>query len=181
MKKPTDYEVKEFLKESNAIENEFSQIAYEDANQAWITAVINKEEFSIELMLAIHRRLMKRLNKEIAGKIRDIPVYVGNSNGYKECMKPELIRPNLEKLFEKWENRSHNLNEGVDIKTKEEWIKQWHIDFEHIHPFQDGNGRTGRILMNIQRLILKLPLLIIHTGPEQFEYYKWFKPKEEIK
>jgi Fic family protein len=176
MKKPTDEEIDEFLKESNAIENEFSKIAFDDAKQAWITGVLNKEEFSIELMLAIHRRLMKRLNKEIAGKIRDIPVYVGNSVNTRECMKPELIRYNLEELFERWENKNktHNLK-NTDIATKEEWIKKWHVDFEHIHPFQDGNGRTGRMLMNIQRLMIGLPILIIHTGPEQYKYYEWFR------
>ena len=45
------------------------------------------------------RRLMKRLNPKIAGKIRTIPVYVGNSKGYRECLKPELIREELRFLF----------------------------------------------------------------------------------
>ena len=53
--------------------------------------------------------------------------------------------------------------------------KDTHIMFENIHPFEDSNGRTGRILYNIHRLNLGLPIHIIHEGDEQMEYYKWFQ------
>ena len=175
IKEPTDEEVKEFLKESNAIEREYSEIALQDANQAWVIAVLNfKDDFSIDLICGIHRRLMKRLNPKIAGNIRKIKIYVGNRINYRECLKPELIHERLEKLIKAWNKNKENLKEMPD-STKEAFIKQWHIDFEGIHPFEDGNGRTGRIIMNLQRLSMRLPLLIIHEGEEQFEYYKWFK------
>lgn len=51
--------------------------------------------------------------------------------------------------------------------------KQAHIRFENIHPFADGNGRTGRMLMNWQRLQVDLPLLVIWDKDKQ-DYYKWF-------
>ena len=152
-----------FLSESNKIEREYSEEALEDAKQAWIMAKIHIDEpISINYILAIHRRLMKRLNPRIAGKIRDCRVFVGN----RECMYYEEIREALNNWCEKYKN------------IKEEEIKQAHIDFEDIHPQQDGNGRVGRILMNIQRLKLRLPILIIHEGKEQMEYYKWFKNLE---
>lgn len=176
---PTEEEVNEFLRESNAIEKEYSDEAFDDAKQAWITGVLNaKDDFSIDLMLALHRRLMKRLNKRIAGNIRTVPVYVGNSISYRECLKPELIRGKLDKLFTAWNEQKDNLKE-MPRSTKEAYIKEWHIKFEGIHPFEDGNGRIGRILMNLQRLMLELPILIIHEGDEQFEYYKWFKKEDE--
>lgn len=150
----------EFLRESNKIEQEYSKEALEDAKQAWTMAKINIDEpISINYILAIHRRLMKRLNPGIAGKIRSCRVFVG----FRECMDYKEIKQALTKWCEKYK----------DIKEKE--IKQAHIDFQDIHPHQDGNGRTGRILMNIQRLKLKLPILIIHEGKEQKSYYKWFK------
>jgi Fic family protein len=61
-----------------------------------------------------------------------------------------------------------------DKDKLEEKTLLMHIKFEEIHPFEDGNGRVGRILWNIQRLMLGLPLKIIHTGKEQFDYYKIF-------
>ncbi len=166
-----DCQSEEFLKESNAIEGVYSGNSLNDAKQAWSMACICSKDLKddgISYMLGIHRRLMKRLNPDIAGKIRDKKVYVGSySKGFRECLDPVKIKSELEKLF--------------IIKPKnEEEIKQWHIQFEKIHPFEDGNGRTGRILMNIQRLIIRLPLLIIHTGKEQQDYYKWFKERKNV-
>jgi len=48
-----------------------------------------------------------------------------------------------------------------------------HINFEKIHPFIDGNGRIGRMLLNWQRVKLGLPVLVIKESEKQ-EYYKWF-------
>ena len=76
-------------------------------------------------------------------------------------MPPKEIKERLKELFK------------IIPKTAEE-IKKWHIMFEHIHPFEDGNGRTGRILMNIQRLKIGLPILIIYEK-HKFKYYDWFK------
>lgn len=55
--------------------------------------------------------------------------------------------------------------------------KAAHIRFEQIHPFADGNGRTGRMLMNWQRLKEGLPLLTI-WNKDKADYYKWFKEKK---
>jgi len=51
-------------------------------------------------------------------------------------------------------------------------IERIHVEFENIHPFEDGNGRVGRILMNLQRIFSGMSVLIIHEGTEQQEYYK---------
>ena len=150
----------EFLIESNAIEEEYSKQALEDSKNAWLYAKKHRER-SITQILGVHKRLMKNLNSRIAGKIRDIDVYVGN----KICVEPYKIKDMLEYLI------------AIKPLTEQE-IKNWHIQFEKIHPFEDGNGRTGRILMNLQRLEIELPLLVIHRGQEQFEYYNWFKRKK---
>jgi len=154
--------LEEFLKESNAIEQEYSEEALQDAKQAWMCGYITfkDEAMSIDLILAIHRRLMKRLNPRIAGKIRACDVWVGGRKG----VNPEDIKEELRLL----------LNPALYPVLSEETIKTWHIQFEKIHPFEDGNGRTGRILMNLQRLKSQLPLLVIYDR-EKGEYYKWFK------
>lgn len=52
--------------------------------------------------------------------------------------------------------------------------KTMHIRFERIHPFFDGNGRTGRMLMWWQEIKFgHVPTLILAS--ERQEYYKWFK------
>ena len=47
-----------------------------------------------------------------------------------------------------------------------------HHEFECVHPFVDGNGRTGRLLLNALRLRAGLPWLNIKPGPEQYAYYE---------
>lgn len=153
----------EFLKESNAIEREYSEEALEDSKEAWEYAkIFLRRKIDIAMILTVHKFLMKRLDSRIAGKIRECDVWVGN----RKCLDPKEIILSLQDWC---------LPETFPDDTDDESIKQDHIQFEKIHPFEDGNGRTGRILMNIQRLKLGLPLLIIHEGKEQKEYYKWFK------
>ncbi len=153
----------EFLRESNAIEGEYSPGALEDAKKAWTMAKIaSSEPVNIHYILGIHRRLLKRLDPKIAGKIRECPVMIG---GETRLQNKEEIIEEIRLLC----------NPGVYPISSESLIKKWHIKFEHIHMFEDGNGRVGRILMNIQRLKIGLPLLIIHEGKEQQSYYEWFR------
>ncbi|MEK6881569.1 MAG: Fic family protein [Nanoarchaeota archaeon] len=151
----------EFLEQSNAIEREYSTQALEDAMLAWNYA---KKHFNKSIyrttILKIHKLLLQNISPEIAGKIRTYDVRIGGVKG----MNPELIEIELQKCIENY----------LECETEEE-IKQSHIQFEKIHPFADGNGRTGRILMNLQRLIANHPILIIHKGEEQMEYYSWWK------
>ena len=148
----------EFLKESNAIEREYSEEALEDSIRAWRFAKGLTVQIDVDLIKKIHRRLMRRLNKDIAGKLRKVDVQVG----LRVCMPHSAVEYHLQELCK------HPINTELEIK-------EWHLLFEKIHPFEDGNGRTGRILMNIKRLKLGLPLLIIHEGEEQIKYYNWFK------
>jgi Fic family protein len=153
----------EFLQQSNYLEGEYDNIALEDAKKAWIYAKSNRKTINLDYILQIHKKLMIRLNPDIAGKLRDCAVYIGG----RTCeQKP---RQETEKEINSWLKNYYQKS-----KTMESIINS-HISFEHLHPFRDGNGRTGRILMNVQMLNAKLPLIIIHEGTEQSAYYRWFK------
>lgn len=155
-----------FLTESNKIEREYSEEALEDAKHAWNFAKSHSHNRMGRIMIElIHSELMRNLNPRIAGNIRKCDVWVGN----RKCLAPEKIV----------EEQNLLANPGLYPVLSEELIKRWHIEFEKIHPFEDGNGRVGRIIMNIQRIAIGLPILIIHEGKEQQEYYKWFKEKKK--
>jgi Fic family protein len=53
-------------------------------------------------------------------------------------------------------------------------IARFHLDFETIHPFNDGNGRIGRVLINAQLMKLGFPVLIIRNKEKQI-YYSSFR------
>lgn len=60
-----------------------------------------------------------------------------------------------------------NLNYRLEVANDDEKIEaivDYHIQFERIHPFSDGNGRTGRMIMNYSLLKEKLPPFIVHKS-----------------
>ena len=59
------------------------------------------------------------------------------------------------------DNLEYRLENAATEEEKLESILDTHIQFERIHPFSDGNGRTGRVLINYSLLQEGFPPLII--------------------
>lgn len=159
-------EIRSFIEQSNFIEKEYSKIALEDALSAW-NFLSRAKDMAIPVILKTHQILMKRrpLDQAEKGSFRLCPVYIGGKTASNAQMIPIEI--------EKWCNEMNILSVNNDIDHEKE-SKILHIEYEKIHPFIDGNGRTGRMFMNWWRIRNDLPILIIHEGEEQMEYYKWF-------
>jgi Fic family protein len=170
MIKPLNEEVNEFLEESNAIERVYSTKALEDALVAWKYAS-KIDVLDLEDVLKIHFLLLKNINPRIAGKLRDCDVWIGGN------LKKFMSREFLTKQLKDWVKNFNNYlktTKIIDNKLKHDFTRYNHVQFENIHPFEDGNGRVGRILYNILRLKLGLPIHIIYEGEEQQNYYRWF-------
>jgi len=148
---------RDFLFHSNLIEDEHSITALVDAQNAWMH--IRDCPLTKESILNAHSLLLRRLAPTIAGKIRNCSVMVGG----RICPHPNKLNGLLSKWFDTY----------MDASTPKQ-IKIAHVSFEKIHPFQDGNGRIGRIIMNKQRLLAKLPIKIIHFEDRR-KYYEWFR------
>lgn len=154
-----------FLKESNYIEQEWSKQALDDAISAW-EYLSDKKTLTLDAILKTHEVLMQTRDCTDAwkGKFRTGPVWVGGREG----IAHERITKEIDEWIA-WVNQVLEFSIPVG-----EAIKDQHITYEHIHPFFDGNGRTGRIFYNWTRKQVGLPIdIIMYT--ERSKYYGWFK------
>jgi len=121
-------DLREYFRESNAIENVHEESAVDATMDAW--DVIKEEaELTHDVIKTGHNYILKGRQPDIAGEYRDIQVDIGDSTP----PPPVVVPSEMDKLLS-W--IPENSLEAIE----------WHIAFEHIHPFADGNGRIGRLL-----------------------------------
>ena len=77
--------------------------------------------------------------------------------------EPFLVPSKMSELLYNYENSDLPLIEN---------IANFHINFEHIHPFEDGNGRTGRVLIN-HELISSGEIPIVIPEERRIEYFEY--------
>ena len=85
-----------------------------------------------------------------------------NSVGGKETAKPEDVSRKIQNLLYKYNSRNN-----ISIEN----IVEFHVDFERIHPFQDGNGRVGRLIALKECLKNNIVPFIIEDSKKVY-YYK---------
>ncbi len=122
-----------------------------------------EQELSEELILLLHQMLIGNIDESIAGRFRKEHEYV--RVGTHIAPAPEHIERMLEQhLIE------YSSDHDIYFIDK---IAKFHLDFETIHPFNDGNGRIGRVLLNYQLLRWGFPGVIIRDK-EKKTYYDAF-------
>lgn len=117
-------------------------------------------DLSIDSVLLLHKMLMININDEIAGNFRKAGEYV--RVGTHVAPAPEQVERLVQQLAVRYEgeHQSFFLNR----------IALFHLAFENVHPFVDGNGRLGRVLINLQLFRLGFPPVIIRNS-EKSAYY----------
>ena len=123
-----------------------------------------------ELILLLHKMLIDNIDDKIAGRFRAAGEYV--RVGTHIAPAPEHVELMIEKILSEY---SSNL---IDYFIEK--IAKFHLDFETIHPFCDGNGRIGRVLINCQLLKFGFPSVIIRNKEKQ-EYYQAFSDYRDKK
>ena len=100
--------------------------------------------------------------KEDRGLYRRVPVKI--MGAVHEPVQPYLIVPQMERLLENYKTSDE------DFVTK---LARFHLEFEGIHPFIDGNGRTGRLLINLELMKAGYPPIDIKFT-DRLKYYQAF-------
>ncbi|MBD2771349.1 Fic family protein [Iningainema sp. BLCCT55] len=100
----------------------------------------------------IHNLILRAIAPEEAGRYRQLDVTAGTEYVY----PPHYLLNDLMTEFVTWLNSSQ-----ATVGHPLEFAAEAHLRFVSIHPFRDGNGRTGRLLMNLLLLRAGYPIVVI--------------------
>jgi Fic family protein len=164
------YEEITFLRESNNIEDVWDDLSLQQAIHAW-EFLKKQKQLTTSVVLKTHKILMlhQPLMPDEKGYFRTVPVYIGGREGHPHWgLRDEIIA---------WCEAVNNSTKSAYVTKTEE--KQgtavaMHVLYEQIHPFVDGNGRTGRMFFNWHLKNMGLPYKIIEEK-KKGDYYAWFK------
>lgn len=139
-----------------ASEREFYEVRnYRLIMPFFVESLQSNKPLDSELIKTFHALIMKDLHDE-AGHFKKLENMVVGANF--EPTKPYLVPT----AIKDWcENLHYKLQHAKDSKEKLQAILESHIAFERMHPFSDGNGRTGRLLMVYSCFQNNLPPLVI--------------------
>jgi Fic family protein len=124
--------------------------------------VQSKEPLSEWQMKNLHRLLLKGINDEYAGVYRDQQVFISGAKHIPPA--PFLIKEQIEQLMNWYEQETkqmHPVTRGAML----------HAIFVGIHPFIDGNGRTSRLLLNLELMKSGFPPIVIKVE-NRLNYYE---------
>jgi Fic family protein len=146
---------------------------FEAKNLARVVEYINQrakeKELTLEVILTLHKMLISNIRNEIAGRFRKDKEFV--RVGSHIAPAPQEIVGRLENMLVEYNASS--------TKSIVKRIAKFHLTFEYIHPFIDGNGRIGRVLNNyilIREGFVPINIKFI----DRKSYYNAFKEFDEL-
>jgi len=122
----------------------------------------SKKSINEKLIQEIHNQLMENIDSRKGYRTRDVRVVGGFGRGFKTTTHT-YISTDMKKLLEWYEDNKNKLHPIVLSAI-------FHHKFESIHPFFDGNGRTGRMILNYMLMLHGYPPVIIKNKLRS-EYY----------
>lgn len=136
-------------------------IEAELAEQVFFEMLEHKKQISLDTIRYWHTRMFNKTKIQFAGQLRDYTVYVRGSNT--KFPTGDKVHSLVQDFFAWYRNTKPKIN-PVELAALA------HLKFESIHPFGDGNGRVGRLLMNCILDENKYPMLNIQYA-QRDRYY----------
>ncbi|MDI6721719.1 MAG: Fic family protein, partial [Candidatus Aenigmarchaeota archaeon] len=132
---------------------------YETRNSRIVTGMVLKKKFSVNNrdIIKMHRLLMKDIDVRIGYK--KIPNIIYRTEKEVQTTPPERVEKEMTQLI-KWYESNKKIHPL-------ELAAIFHGNFEKIHPFEDGNGRVGRFLINVILIENGYPPVIIRKTSRQ--------------
>lgn len=140
----------------------FEAINHKDAILFMEDLAQKEERLSEYSIKQIHSLILKNIDDENKGKYRTTNVIISGAEH-----KP----PQSFEVQSKMQEFIKNYNENITKLHPIELASFVHIEFVKIHPFLDGNGRTSRLLMNLELIKAGFPPVVIELE-DRLEYYK---------
>lgn len=167
-------ETEKILLDMEVARNVSLREVYEAKNLARVIGYIRNKsqetEVNRELILFLHQMLIGGIDDKIAGRFRGPGEYV--RVGTHIAPASEQVERLIGSIITEYTS-----DLAAYFLDK---IAKFHLDFETIHPFCDGNGRIGRVLVSFQLQRLGFPMIIIRDR-EKKEYYKSFSDYRDDK
>ncbi len=138
----------------------FEAINHKEAIDYVEAIVSNDEPFNEHVIKSIHQLILKDIDNDNAGVYRKENVLIAGA----EHTPPDhiLVTEQMTTLLKNYNQfKGHPLERAARL----------HIDFVKIHPFVDGNGRTARLLMNLDLMKAGLQPVVIKTL-NRLSYYE---------
>lgn len=134
------------------------------AAELFVFGLDSDTQFSTQLLLKIHRIAFEELY-DWAGKWRTTQVTVG------QLATPDPSQV-LQLIYQFIDNLNFKINNSTTTQQHLECLAFAHYEFVRIHPFNNGNGRTGRIVMNLVALKFGYqPLELYHREGDSRKIY----------
>ena len=157
----TDMVLRGLTIDQKSLKEHLEVIGHKEAFDFVTELVKEKCEINERVIKQIHYLVLAD-KKDDRGVYRRVPVRI--MGAAHETAQPYLIVPKMEELLRNY------LASEEHIVTK---LARFHIEFEGIHPFIDGNGRTGRLLVNLELMKAGYPPIDIKFT-DRIAYYNAF-------
>ncbi len=149
-------DVRILIYENSVVKGKELREIYETINSRKVMGMILEKKFDISHkdIIKMHKMLVKDIDVRTGyKKLPNVIVSIGREI---ETTPPEKVGKEMDLLI-KWYNENRGKFHPLELAAI------FHGKFEKIHPFEDGNGRVGRFLINVILVKNHYPPLIVRT------------------